>query len=123
MSKIHFTGTHYRAPDYYFQAPGDYEVTDDKAQQLLQDFPDQFSTTSASETPAASKPVVEADQSPPVEAAPISEQPNFKDMKRVELNAYATQVGVKDADQLPSIDAIIAAIEGQTKANDTKSKE
>jgi len=123
MSKIHFSGTHYRAPDYYFQAPGDYEVTDDKAQQLLRDFPDQFSADNTPEAPAASTPALKADQPAPVQAAPISEQPNFKDMKRAELNAYATQHGVKDADQLPNIDAVIAAIDAQTKASDTKSKE
>lgn len=123
MSKIHFTGSHYRAPDYYFGSPGDYEVTADKAEQLLRDFPDQFSTTSASEAPAAFKPVVAADQPAPVQAAPISEQPNFRDMKRAELNAYATRAGVKDADQLPNIDAVIAAIDARAKASDTKKKE
>lgn len=123
MSKIHFTGTHYRAPDYYFQAPGDYEVTDDKAKQLLQDFPDQFSTTSASEAPAATKPLVKTSQPVPVQQPAPSDQPNFRDMKRAELNAYAKSHGVGNAEQLPNIDAVIAAIEVQTKDSNSRPKE
>jgi hypothetical protein len=55
---IHFTGTSYSGNDganpVRFVAPGDYEVSDAKAQQLAADFPQEFTqvVTSVETTPA-----------------------------------------------------------------------
>ncbi len=63
MTTLHYSGESYLAPGYAFTAPGDYEVPEDKAKQLLADFPEQFTavkinppSTEQSSTPPAKGP-------------------------------------------------------------------
>ena len=47
MTKLHFTGEFYSGEEYLFEQPGEVEVRDEKAEQLLQDFPEIFATIPA----------------------------------------------------------------------------
>ena len=52
---IHFSGERYIAPGLDFEYPGDYEVTEAKAAQLLADFPDRFSAVKAAPAKTSGK--------------------------------------------------------------------
>ncbi len=104
MIKIQFTGLVYHAPGYHFPAPGVYEVDEAKAQQILADFPDQFSTVEE-EMPASSKTTEQG------QTEQQNEQPNLKEMKRSELEAYAADQGVENPSEYPNKEELIAAIE------------
>ncbi len=56
MITIHFTGKTYHSTDYHFDELGSYEVDDAKAEQLLRDFPDQFTRTKEAAETGDAKP-------------------------------------------------------------------
>jgi len=41
--KLHFSGSHYSCVAFTLTQPGEVEVSDEKSQQLLTDFPTEFS--------------------------------------------------------------------------------
>ncbi len=109
MTNIQFTGRVYHSTGYHFPGPGIYEVEEAKAQQLLADFPDQFSTIE-SKAPESSK---NTDQD---QTQDQNELPNLREMKRGELEAYAAEHGVEHPSEYPNKDELIAAIEAIQKA-------
>ncbi len=108
MTKVHFTGRVYHSTGYHFPSPGVYEVDEAKAQQILTDFPDQFSAVEP-EAPETSK-TGGQDQT-----QDQNELPNLREMKRGELEAYAAEHGVEHPSEYPNKDELIVAIEAAQK--------
>ncbi len=108
MTNIQFTGRVYHSTGYHFPGPGVYEVDEAKAQQLLADFPDQFSAVEGkrSESPKTESPDQAPDQ---------NEEPVLKEMKRGELEVYAADQGIENPSEYPNKDELIAAIEDAQK--------
>ena len=75
--KLEFTGSFYNGDGYRFTEPGQYDVTDAKAKQLLSDFPDRFAA-------------VEGTQKQQNDS---SEGKSLSKMNKDELHAYAGEIG------------------------------
>jgi hypothetical protein len=79
MQRLSYSGDFYFDGYYRFTEPGEYEVDDTKAQQLLADFPDQFKAMEGGQDPVDG-------QSP---------TKSLSKMNRAELEAVAGEVGVE----------------------------
>lgn len=79
MPIVTFSGTYYNDTRHRFTRPGDYDVDDAKAKQLLADFPDQFA-------------VAEGTQN---DSGATDSTPNLSKMNRAQLEAVASDMGVE----------------------------
>lgn len=93
--KLTFIGNEYTGVGYRFDKPGEYEVDEAKAEQLLRDFPDQFAS-------------VDGDQKSEPEPKPV----NLSKMNRENLETHARSIGMtQDLSTYDTNKALIQAIE------------
>jgi hypothetical protein len=100
MARLRYTGNFYFDGHYRFTQPGDYEVDEAKAQQLLADFPDQFAA-------------VEGTQKDSNGNAPVK---SLSKMNRAELEAVAADIGLAVTEDLDTNQKLKEAIENKQTA-------
>jgi hypothetical protein len=100
MARLIYSGNFYFDGHYRFTQPGEYEVDEAKAQQLLADFPDQFAA-------------VEGTQNQSEGARPTK---SLSKMNRAELEAVAADIGLAVTEDLDTNQKLKEAIETRRTA-------
>jgi len=95
--KLQFSGTHYHGGNYRFTEPGEYEVDEAKATQLLADYPDQFTAPEGTQS----------------ESKQTESTPNLSKATRAQLEALASEVGLAVSDDLDTNKKLKDAIEAE----------
>src|SRR5215203_2027139 len=94
MRSLSYSGNFYTDGNYRFTEPGIYEVDDAKAEQLLQDFPHQFTAVEGAQN----------DQNP---SSPTS---NLSKANSDQLKSFAAEIGLEITSEMDTNDKLRKAI-------------